>query len=274
MVQTNTTTTEADPYKDVADLYLSLLTPDNVLSTDLDDRVVSKWITDNVPNKSKILDAGCGLGFETIALHKGTLGQNRDKSFRAYGCDFSQAMLNAAIANGAKAGIDQSHYRQASYAQLKNFEIGWNDFDVVLVSYGIYTFPDSISIEDYDAYFLACCAGLASVLKPGGHLIFNIRDWASFVNSGKLEHVDENKHGEINYRCHYSWTFNSNGHHKAILEMSSSDGKQQSTIINFAQRTAMQCIKLAGKCGLELVFEGSHGNDATAYRAIVLRKIV
>jgi ubiquinone/menaquinone biosynthesis C-methylase UbiE len=265
--------TDVDPYRDIAVLYLSLVSPESAQSTDLDDPVISTWIAENVPNDAKILDAGCGLGFETVALHKGSLGQNHSKRFRAYGSDFSQAMLDAAIANGAKAGLHQSRYRRASFAQLANLHDDWQDFDAVVVNYGIYTFPDSVNIENYDAYFLECCTGLASVLKRGGHLIFNTRDWGAFVNGGKHEKVHENTHNATNYRCHYSWTFNDNGHHTAILTMSSSDGKQQTTSINFAHRKPEQLIELAEKCGLAPVFRGRHGEDATAFHTIVMNKI-
>lgn len=179
--------TDVDPYREIADLYLSLVSPETVQSTDLNDPVISKWISENVPSDAKILDAGCGLGFQTIVLHKGSLGKNVGKLFRAYASDFSQPMLDAAISNGAKAGLDRSRYRQASFAQLGDIKDDWRDFDVVLVNYSVYTFPDSVSIENYDAYFLECCTGLASVLKPGGHLIFNVRDWTKLVNSGKHE---------------------------------------------------------------------------------------
>jgi SAM-dependent methyltransferase len=265
--------TDPDPYKDIADLYLSLVSPETVQSKNLDDPVISNWIAENVPNNAKILDAGCGLGFETIALHKGSLGKSIGKRFRAYASDFSQAMLDAAISNGAKAGIDRSRYRQASFAELGSIQDDWQDFDVVLVNYGIYTFPENVSINNYDAYFLECCTSLTKILKPNGHLIFNVRDWSKFANAEKFEQVHENKHGAINYSCHYSWTFGDNGHHIAVLTMSSSDGKKETTRIDFAQRTPEQYIKLGKKCGLTPVLTGHQGEGSTTFHVIIMRKI-
>jgi SAM-dependent methyltransferase len=267
-------TADSDAYRDAADLYLSLVSPETAQTADLEDPVISKWIADNAPDNAKILDAGCGLGFETIVLHKGLLGKIVGKRFRAYACDFSEAMLDAAISNGAKAGLDQSRYRRASFAELVNMEDSWRGFNVVLVNYGIYTFPDDVSIENYDAYFRQCCIGLASVLECGGHLIFNVRDWGKFANVGKSEQDYEAKHGATDYRCHYSWAFNDNGHHVATIAMSSSDGKKETISINYAQRTPEQLIELARESGLTPVFRGHHGEGATGYHVIAMRKIV
>ncbi len=264
--------TVVDPYEEIADLYLALVSPETLKAVDLNDPVISQWIADNVPNGAKILDAGCGLGLQTVVLHKGTLGKNVGKRFRVYASDFSQAMLDAAIANGEKAGIDRSRYRQSSFVQLGKVRDDWHDFDVVLVIFGIYTFPDSVRIEDYDSYFLDCCSGLAKVLKSGGHFIFNVRDWKHFATTGISEQAYENKHGDITYRCHYSWTFNDNGHHRATLAMTSSDGQERTSSINYAERTPEKYIELAKQCGLTAVFRGRHGDDASGYHVIVLRK--
>jgi hypothetical protein len=99
-----------------------------------------------------------------------------------------------------------------------------------------------------------------------------MRDWSKFANAEKLEHVHENRHGAINYHCHYSWTFNKNGHHKATLTMNSSDGKKETTRINFAQRTPEQYIELSKMCGLTPVLTGQHGEGSTTFHVVIMQK--
>lgn len=247
-------TAALDAYNDIADLYLSMVSEQDLEATDIDDPLMGEWIAKNAPDGAKILDAGCGLGLQTIALHRGLPARKIGKHFLAYGSDYSQAMLDAAVVYGKEAGLPSNRFYQSSFAELPSKAEGGRDFDVVMVNGAIYTFPDIVSIETYDAYVLECMKGFSGVLKSGGHLIFNIRDWSFLQGKRETDHHYENTHGGKTYHCHYAWTFNDNGHHVAAVTMSNSDGKARKTSINFAQRTPEEMIALGEKCGFAPVY--------------------
>ena len=259
-----------DAYRDINDLYLSMVSPDEVLARDIHDPVMSDWIVNSLPDRSSILDAGCGMGFHMIALHRGLPARQTGKQYRVSGADYSESMLRSARAAGAKAGIPADAYRQSAFADLKQIEPWSASFDCVLINYAIYSYPDSVS--DYDAYFGECLAGVNHVLRPGGHLLFNLRDWASVV-TGPKDHDYVNTHDGVTYHCRYSWTFNEDRRHTAHVTMrnSASDVKRE-TILRFAQRTPEELLALMGKHGYELVSLQSHGSGMLKFDTVIAKR--
>ncbi|CAB3762032.1 class I SAM-dependent methyltransferase [Paraburkholderia humisilvae] len=260
-----------DAYRDINDLYLSMVSPEEVLASDIHDPVMSDWIATSLPDQASILDAGCGMGYHMVALHRGLPAKQTGKRYRVFGADYSESMLKSARANGMKAGIPADAYRQSAFADLKHIEPWSAKFDCVLINYAIYSYPDSV--HDYDAYFRDCLAGVNHVLRPGGHLLFNVRDWASVV-SGPKDHDYVNTHDGITYHCRYSWEFGPDRHHKAHVTMRNraSDLKRE-TMLRFAERTPNELMALMEKHGYEWVSTQPHGAGILKFDTLIARRL-
>lgn len=255
-----------DAYDGLADLYLALVSPKAIEAKDISDPVMSSWIKANLPAGARILDAGCGLGFDMLALHRG-LGLSR--SFDVFGSDCSASMLEAAKINGAMYGIDSSHYRKVAFVDLVDM-IDWhNHFDAIFASYALYTYPEANL--NYDEYFMASLKSMVKLQKPDGHILFNVRNWELFKN-GCHEHSYQNTHNGIVYNAHYQWTFGNNGCHNADIVMESSDNRHKRTTILFAERSVYQLIRLIDKIGLKVVTIGHHGSGASSFHTLIVRQ--
>lgn len=263
--------TNNDAYDEIAELYLSIVSPQAAKAEDIDDPLMSEWIAQHASDGAKILDAGCGLGFQTVALHRGLPARATGKRFEAYGCDFSPAMLKKAVDIGLAHGLPSERFCLSSFAELGDKGGEWTDFDVIMVNGAVYTFPEHISIDGYDAYFQDCVRGLGATLKSGGHLIFNVRNWSGLLETREADHFYQETHGGMTYFARYAWTFGQNGHHVANLRMSNSSGFQQETVINFAERTPGRLIELAEACGFTLVYQGLR--PAKSFYTIALKRL-
>lgn len=260
-----------DAYRNLADLYLALVTPEDATAQDIDDPVMSAWLVEHLPAGATILDAGCGLGFHAVALHRGLPARGEGRMWNVYASDFSDSMLSAAQGNGASAGILADRYRQCSFAGLKDIAAWSAFFDAVLINYAIYTFPDGT--QDYDAYFRDCLAGVSHVLKPGGHLLFNTRDWRQFAAGGNANHARENIHGGISYHGRYEWQFGSDGCHSATIALSNSNGQKQTLQLNFAERTPAELAALLDESGFALAGSDQHDSGPEIFYTLIARKV-
>ncbi|MFC0398857.1 class I SAM-dependent methyltransferase [Paraburkholderia rhizosphaerae] len=261
-----------DAYRDINDLYLSMVSPEEVLANDIHDPVMSEWIARTLPDQASILDAGCGMGYHMVALHRGLPAKQTGKRYQVFGADYSESMLKSARANGLKAGIPADAYRQSAFADLKHIGPWSAKFDCVLINYAIYSFPDSV--HDYDAYFGECLTGVNHVLRPGGHLLFNVRDWASVV-SGPKDHDYINTHDGITYHCRYSWEFGPNRHHKAHVTMRNRDSDlKRETMLNFAERTPDELMSLMEQHGYDFVSAQPHGAGILKFDTLIARRRV
>jgi SAM-dependent methyltransferase len=258
-----------DAYHDINDLYLSMVSPEEVSAKDIHDPVMSDWIVNTLPDQASILDAGCGMGFHMVALHHGLPAKQSGKRYRVFGADYSESMLSSARANGVRAGIPTEAYRQSAFADLKHIESWSARFDCVLINYAIYSYPDSVL--DYDTYFRECLAGISHVLRPGGYLLFNVRDWTSVV-AGPKDHDYTNTHDGVAYHCRYTWEFGQDGHHKAHVTMRkcASDLKRETTL-RFAERTPKELMALMTGHGYELVSIQAHGTGMLKFDTVIAR---
>ncbi len=93
-----------DAYRDINDLYLSMVTPEEVSAKDIHDPVMSDWIVNSLPDQASILDAGCGMGFHTVALHRGLPAKQSGKQYRVFGADYSESMLSSARGQRRQSG--------------------------------------------------------------------------------------------------------------------------------------------------------------------------
>jgi SAM-dependent methyltransferase len=259
-----------DAYREISDLYLSMITPREAECQDIDDPVMSDWIAKNLPDGASILDAGCGLGFHIVALKMGIPARHTGKTFEVYGADYSAAMLGIARSRGAHAGIADNCYRQSSFAGLSRIGEWESAFNCVLVNYALYSYPNSIAYGEYDDYFLESIAGVRHVLRSDGQFLFNTRDWDSFVHGSSAVHVHANTHSGTTYKCEYRWTFGRDGAHRVGVTMTNALSKrQQNTVLNFAERTPVQLARLLEKGGFRVNSVAAHGTSTLKFNTLL-----
>lgn len=260
-----------DAYAGLNRLYLSMHSPDAVAGHDINDPVMSAWIADHLPVGGYILDAGCGLGFDVVAMHRGLPARQTGKQFIVFGCDYSPDMLSTAISVGEMAGIPADRYRVASFAALADIGDWQGRMDAVAVNYALYTLPPA---TDYDAYLHDCLLGLRSVLRIGGNLVANLRDWSSLMRSEAAggEHTYANVHNGDTYHCRYSWRFGGERIHGSTLTMWDDHGNERSTDILFAERSLDEVSMALTKAGFAVRSSGRHGDGAYAFDTVIAER--
>lgn len=260
-----------DAYAGMNRLYLSMHSPDAVVGLDIGDPVMSAWIADHLPDGARILDAGCGLGFDVVALHRGLPSRQTGKQFAVFGCDYSPDMLSTAISVGKKAGIPSNHFRVSSFASLTDIVEWQGGMDAVTVNYALYTVPPQ---TNYETYLHDSLLGLRSMLRIGGHLIVNLRNWPSLMQSeaAGAEHAYTNVHDGEAYHCHYSWRFGGKRIHSSTLTMWDDHGGGRSTDILFAERSLEEMSAALRMAGLIVRNTGSHGIGASAFDTLIAER--
>lgn len=260
-----------DAYADLNRLYPSMHSPGAIAGIDINDPVMSAWIADRLPDGARILDADCGLGFDVVAMHRGLPARLTGKKFTVFGCDYSPDMLSTAISVGGKAGIPADRYRVSSFAGLADIGQWQGCMDAVTVNYALYTFPPA---TDYDAYLHDCLLGLRSVLKIGGHLIANLRNWSSLMlsDAAGAEHSYANFHDGEAFHCRYSWRFGDERIHGSTLTMWDDHGNERSTDILFAERSLDEVSMLMNKAGFAVRGCGRHGEGAYAFDTVIVER--
>lgn len=102
------------------------------------------------PEKSKILDLGCGSGYITNYLH--------DKNLNAIGLDFSQEMINI-----AKTKFPSIDFLLADFVKVENY-FDENSIDGLIAIYSLYFIPR-------EQFEIVLCS-LSKVLKNDGFFLF------------------------------------------------------------------------------------------------------
>lgn len=261
-----------DAYAGLDRLYLSMHTPAEVAGEDINDPVMGEWLAKNLPDASRILDAGCGLGFDALALQRGLPARRAGKSWIVYGADYSSDMLAAAARVGDVASLPAANFRRASFAGLTDIPEWRELMDVVTVNYAIYTQPAEDT--DYDAYLQEGLNGLAAVLRPGGTLIVNLRDWQAMkaADDAGTAHVIENTHDGVSYQCGYAWAFGAHRVHRTTLHMREAGGLERSTTIWLAERSLAEIELALRAAGLMVIDRGRHGEGNSAFFTLFARK--
>jgi SAM-dependent methyltransferase len=118
----------------------------------------------------RVLDAGCGTGALTIALHEAL----ERKGFVARAIeafDLTPAMLNHLHQNLERRGIPPIATTQADVLQLDQLPPDWTDYDLVVSASMLEYIPRERLAE--------ALAGLRSRLANGGHVLLFItkRNW-------------------------------------------------------------------------------------------------
>ena len=81
-----------DAYRKIGQLYLALLSPEQVKGERLGDDTMNRWML-GVPPGAAVLDACCGIGNDVLALHRGIPMAGKGGPWIAYGSDFSESLL-------------------------------------------------------------------------------------------------------------------------------------------------------------------------------------
>jgi SAM-dependent methyltransferase len=262
-----------DAYAGLNRLYLSMHSPAAAAGQDMDDPVMSEWIARNVGSGASILDAGCGLGFDVLALHNGLPARGSETQFVAYGADYSEDMLADARRIGTKVGIPESRYRAASFAGLADVSAWRESMDVVTVNYAIYTQPWRGC--DYDGYLADSLQGLSAVLRHGGYLALNLRDWAALkaADAAGAALSGRATHDGRTYFYRYTWAFGQNRQHRTTLRMWENGELERETNIWFAERELAEIVAALQQAGFSVIHSGRHGQGAYAFNTLVARKV-
>jgi ubiquinone/menaquinone biosynthesis C-methylase UbiE len=115
----------------------------------------------------RVLDAACGTGRHAIALAQA--------GYEVTGADLSTGMIERARHNAAEAGVNQVHFVVAGFGQLRQAVEGY--YDAVLC------LGNSIPHVLTDAQFHATLADFAAVLRPGGLLLIQNRNFDAVMRT-------------------------------------------------------------------------------------------
>jgi SAM-dependent methyltransferase len=132
---------------------------DNVLSGALALRGYEAVLRSAGP-KARILDCSCGVGTLTISLAK--------RGFEVSGSDASQGMVEQAVLASKNAGLDIP-LNCCTWEELPNRFA--DPFDL------IFCLGNSIGHARGGDAMLRSLQGMRAVLKPGGKLVIDSRDW-------------------------------------------------------------------------------------------------
>ena len=126
----------------------------------------------DLPDGARVLDAACGIGMDTLALHR--------RGFRMAGTDASAAMVDQCRARLAAAGVHVPLAPCPWTGLPDHFGVA---FDAVLCT------GNSLAHAPSTADRRAALAGFAGVLVAGGTVILDTQDWQ--VLHARGDHRDD-----------------------------------------------------------------------------------
>jgi 2-polyprenyl-3-methyl-5-hydroxy-6-metoxy-1,4-benzoquinol methylase len=118
----------------------------------------------------RVLDAGCGTGVITLALHE-ALGQRGLTCGPLHAFDLTPAMLERFHLTLARQRIDVVETRQANVLELEGLPETWAQYDLILTASMLEYVPRT--------RFAEALGGLRNRLRDRGHLVLFItkRNW-------------------------------------------------------------------------------------------------
>ena len=247
-----------DEYGEIAEVYYALNTPEVMAGECIENPDISEFIA-NLPDGSHILDAACGLGDDAIAIQNSLPKEQtaQGKKFFAYGADFSQAMIDGSKQNAATffKNDKEIDFRCCSFEDLKLQQDWYQKFDAVIVPNALYTFPKQISAKDYELYFQRCLESFSCVLKKGGFLVANFRDWQKIEKkNAKTSHEDE-RFGEV-FITQYEWLYNQEdgmAHYADIIVFKKDNpDKRHISSVKYYNGTALDFADMIEKAGFKI----------------------
>lgn len=253
----------SDNYEDVASVYQALIDPESFNARKVSNAVIGAHIA-KLPDGAHVLDAACGTGWDAIAICNGLPAVTKEKrQYHVCASDIDAAMVGKAQANAKSFSFDID-IRQGALEDLGTVAPWQNKFDAVIVSHAIYTFPDATGYAGYDAYFIRSLEGVKKVLKPGGMVWIDNRDWDRLVGSLTTARYS-NTHGGEEFVAEYTWNFGPqvSAAHKADIVMwnDTRKGATGKLAVNYAGKTRADFRALIQRAGFKIAVE--QGADAT-----------
>ena len=226
-------------YDDISNLY-------DILSEG-DDGMI--WFRHNLedllkklPGNANILDCSCGTGNHAIWFAK--------QGFNVFASDLSEGMLEAAREKASSERLEINFFR-SSWTELP--ETTNELFDLIVVP------GNSLSHLERLAMAEEVFSAIRKVLKPGGQLFFDIRNWEKTYEDNSLqtqEFTVEGKDGNIDVIYSYDMpSWNETGHmHVDIRQEEEADYKRYS--FDFFPVSFQQLHDAAMKAGFKNVDRG------------------
>jgi len=238
------TETNASGYKgEVGPLYLAMIPPETAHGYCLANPTMDKAVRE-LPAGSSILELPCGSGHTTIAAINAS--QTLGKDFEIAIGDACPDMLKTANLN------IQSHFsgavtlenRVSTLDQLTE-QADWQEkFDLVLMPNVVSELFGNMKPEDYENHVIQSLNGVRSVLKPGGKVLIDIRDWEESFRIKFDETYRINVHDGIEYRANYIWEWGESVEDEHIAR----------TTFSNDQKTATNTIRFCGQHQIESVY--------------------
>lgn len=261
-----------DAYQHIGRLYLALLSPERERGDRLGDDAMNRWMLD-IPSGAAVLDACCGVGNDVLALHRGIPAVGRAGPWTAFGSDFSESLLRVARTRTAAYGLPTDRFRRSSFADLAGIADWHRRFDAVLAAHAIYTAPDGIDDGSYDDYLRTSLHGMKAVLKTGGYLLTNIRDWPAAAAQGFPSTVVENRHGGEVFRCRYRWRPGDTPHslHVATLAFDCRESRERAvSTVRFVGRGADHMARMFREAGFRIIRSEPTGTEGDPFITFML----
>jgi ubiquinone/menaquinone biosynthesis C-methylase UbiE len=126
----------------------------------------------------RILDAGCGTGALTLAVHDALVTRGLTPG-PIHAFDLTPAMLGCLRAKLEAAGVTGLELTQADVLRLDALSPGWKDYDLVVTASMLEYVPRD--------RFADALAGLRGLVRPGGRFVLFItrRNWLTRPLIGK-----------------------------------------------------------------------------------------
>jgi SAM-dependent methyltransferase len=262
-----------DAYRKIGPLYLALLSPEQVKGERLGDDTMNRWML-GVPPGAAVLDACCGIGNDVLALHRGIPMVGKGGPWTVYGSDLSESLLEVAQTRTSAYGLPADRFRCSSFADLNRIMDWHHRFDIVLAAHAIYTVPEGIDENSYDDYLCDSLLGMKAVLKAGGYLLTNTRDWEALHASGFRSTIVENRHDGETFRCCYEWKPGNSPHspHAATLafEREGSHACETSTV-RFVGCSVEDLTRLFQAAGFRLAQSSTSGKESDPFFTFMLK---
>ncbi|MCF4167670.1 class I SAM-dependent methyltransferase [Zavarzinia compransoris] len=194
-------------YDDIAPFYAAMVPPTTraglyPANPDMASRIA------RLSDGSHILDAACGSAYDAIAISRGLPGLCQPPRRFVVACnDRSAAMVRQARENCRRVLGAELEMRQCAMAALADVPEWRGRFDLVIAPNALTTLSDTQDLGDYPDYLLDCLAGMRAVLKPGGTLLVDMRDWDRAHPQAwtltRRVYEDDDLHFVVDYR----WAF-------------------------------------------------------------------
>ena len=227
-----------DPYAAFAPFYDWLASDEVMTGEPFWDRFGEPLTT--LPSGARVLDCACGTGYNALALAR--------RGFTVSGSDVSQAMLSEARRR-LPAHVNLRHCAWSGLPQAFA-----EPFDAVVCT------GNSLMHAGDEHSMVAALTGISGVLKPGGLLLLDSRNWEKLRGERPLIQVPHPPYSRSGHAAVAVYTWHWPDHwdadHRAEISVISSDGHQAAlgrTVINFHPFRFEDLTERLNRVGFEIL---------------------